>query len=93
MMDTDVMDEKLMRAAALLTEVAMQLDDSTRTCQCCKLARRIHPIEFLARQSIDGAITRIAKVREKLLSGDWKDRDELDLHDPSTPASDAREDG
>ena len=50
------------------------------------IERRVHPIEWAAKQSLEGAETRVMKVLEKLESGEWRDRDPL-----VSPASKRRE--
>lgn len=92
MMDTLMMETKLRNVVDTLREIADQLDDSTHGCQSCGLPRRNHPIEFLAKQTLEAAETRVSKVLEKLLSGEWKDRDDLAVDNFSMPASAQRED-
>jgi len=90
-MDTEVMKTKLRDVVDTLREISDQLDDSTHGCSHCGLPRRNHPIEFLAKQALEAAETRVVKVLEKLLSGEWKDRDDVAIDDLSTPASVRRE--
>lgn len=85
-MDSDTMRGKLTLVIDMLRGVQRAMDDSTYPCECCGIERRVHPIEWAAKQSLEGAETRVMKVLEKLESGEWRDRDPL-----VSPASKRRE--
>lgn len=73
-MTPETMAEKLRSAADLIREVSATLDDSTSRCSCCGLDVRQNQVDWAAKQALDGAETRVAKVLGKLLSGEWEER-------------------
>lgn len=66
--------DRLERVLTDLEAVAGEMDVSTVNCECCGSKSWTNPVEFRAKEALDVASNRVAKVLEKLRSGEWRDR-------------------
>lgn len=78
--------EKLRLVAQLADEIAADLDDSARACDHCGLQVRANMDDYQAKQGLDAVLSRIVRLREKLMAGEWKGRELA----PVVNASDVR---
>ena len=83
-MAPDVLGDKLKFCLALLEEIGDDMNDRAKVCTCCGLAVRESMEDYQAKQAIEGAANRLAKLYEKLFDGTWHGRELAPVVDAST---------
>jgi hypothetical protein len=86
-MEPTVLAAKMKSALALLDELAEDMNADAAACSCCGLSVRENMDDFQARQAFEAAGSRVSKMYDKLIHGDWLGRSLL----PVENASDARD--
>ena len=69
-----------------LDDIAHEMNTSATACDCCGMTKRDNFDDWQARQALEGAHGRVAKLYEKLLNNDWHGRELV----ATTPASEMR---
>jgi hypothetical protein len=82
-MDPTQLAEKMKAALALLDELAEAMNGDAKACSCCGLTVRENMDDWQARQAFEAAGSRVAKMYEKLIHGQWQARSLLPVEDAS----------
>ncbi len=82
-MTPDVLGAKLKQALALLEEIGDDMNDGAVACSCCGLNVRKNQDDYQAKQAVEAAASRIAKLYEKLFDGSWPGRELAPVIDAS----------
>ncbi len=71
---------KLLEAARIILEVRDSFSNTKFKCECCGFARFTDHHKHLMREQLNGAITRINRVNDRMLSAgsneDWDESEE-----------------
>lgn len=76
----------LKHVMSTLDDIAHEMNTSATACDCCGMVKRDNFDDYQARQAMEGAHGRIAKLYEKLLNNEWQGRQLVAV----TPASEMR---
>jgi hypothetical protein len=83
-MDPVEFANKMKAVLAQLDELAEDMDESTRTCGDCGLVVRTNMDDYQGKQAFEAAGTRVSKMYEKLVNGQWPGRSLVPVVDAST---------